>query len=590
MAKSQYEEITDPAILAKLNAPEKSQYEEIKDPAILAKLNAPEETSQGAPGGFSSYLTSHPLDSLIGLMRFRQGLLGTPSKIAKYFSPEVAKKLKPSDKYLKAVEALAGPADTKTELTRSLYEAAPSLLAPEASLGKVGEGLEAIPYAGKYLKAALGGALPQAGIAYTQADDSPGKSALEAGGTMAPFSALSTALKSENPLTRILAKGLGMSLGGAAGYEGAKHAGFGEPTSIAAGALGAALGKGGKKNRADIIKSMTEGIEGTPYKENLERAKRLEFTYLTPAEAGLNPFTGAKQGSVGYTEKGAKLLWEKGEERLGSEEKAITKFFDTIHGPEEKLAQEKFFDIADPKTVNSEAIEGFKQDENIKDAIKNVTNEPAYREELKNVPDNSLEYWRKISEHLGDKAQTAPRKMARLIKDSQIKIRDKLDIVSKDYTKGRALSEREHKREALEKAFNRKDFTGNSFAAVMKNKKFYNDLMFGLRNVPEAQQQLEDLAAISKNLITVPSVKTAAKLKQTSMAEERSTAQRIGNSLQEFFSGGTHDTTAIELITNPKWAHELEKIKDMPNTYDKSAKFADLLGRALVNAENKIKD
>jgi hypothetical protein len=173
-----------------------------------------------------------------------------------------------------------------------------------------------------------------------------------------------------------------------------------------------------------------------------------------------------------------------------------------------------------------------------------------------------------------------------------------LDTASPAYKEGRQLAERGIVRREIEDLFNKKDETGtNLFKTLLSNKRDYRELQDRFRrlektsNSPEqvksmknAQQQLEDMRLIFGRLINIPTAKTAEALSRTSMSKERSSTQTAMRHLQELLSGGKYDKAAVELITNPKWADELEKLKKITTTDKIIGAFHNLMGKAGAQA------
>jgi len=82
-------EVTDPQILAQLNAPEETQgYKEVTDPQILAQLNAPEDAVDNVPRGTSdnsSFMGDVGKHALAGLASFGRDVINIPPSIGKIF-------------------------------------------------------------------------------------------------------------------------------------------------------------------------------------------------------------------------------------------------------------------------------------------------------------------------------------------------------------------------------------------------------------------------------------------------------------------------------------------------------------------------
>lgn len=499
-------------------------------------------------------------------------------------------------------EMLGIPQEQKN-LADKLIQFAPeigvSLALPESRLGKVGDILEKLPAWGKYLKTGLGNAVSQGLFAASQSPEDQGKAALEAGSIAAPFSALSEAIRSGNPTVRNISRALGALGAGGLGYAGAKSIGANEPTADIAALLGGALGGRGGSIERRVRENVLKGVEGTDYQEPLEAAKRLGLTYITPAEASGNSFTGGVQGTIGKTEKGARLLYEKGKERAASEESAIDKLLGNIYAPE-KLEERKnaLYEAAGKKELPKSILDEFKGNEIYKEALRTVRKEPVYKEKLKGVPENSIEYVNQVKEALDDMIAKKPKKEAAIIRDTKNNLLDKLDEISPEYRQARQLAERGIVRKEIEELFNKKDETGtNLFKTLLSNKKDYRNLQERFKrleekastpdqkqNMKDAQQQLEDMRLIFGRLINIPTAKTAEALARTSMSKDRSDTQTVMRYIKELLSGGRYDKAAVELMTNPKWADELDKVSEITKKDKLLAAFHNLLGKAGAQA------
>lgn len=484
---------------------------------------------------------------------------------------------------------LLNPEATGAEnIGQSLGQLVPSIVAPEAKLGLAGEALGQLPRAGSYIQKALAQGLPQAAIAALQSKESPGRAAALAGGTQAPFSILSEALKSGSPAVRTAGKIGGALAGGGLGYEVGKATGLPYAGS-ALGVLGAALGGRGMGSARNASEKIKKGIAGTPYAENIEAAERLGLSHLTPAEASENPFLAAMQGGLGKTQEGAKILYKKGEERLSSEESAINKLLDTTF-KQEKLdpVARKMYEESYIHEVPTEKLAPFMENKVVQRAQRMVDNKPAYQESLKGISRNSIGYWDHVKQAMDDMIEKAPDKEARLIKQTKDKLVSEMDEVAPNYKEARSLWERKKTREDIEKVFNRKAMTGTSlYNGLLNNTKKFNEVRQKLRNVPEAQSQLDDMKKVFKNLVTVPTVKTAHALEKTSMNKPRSGAQYREDMLKDLLTNSKYDTSVIELITNPKWADEIHKLTEVSDKQKRAAQALNLLGKALAGEAGK---
>lgn len=477
-------------------------------------------------------------------------------------------------------------------------EVAPALLAPETEIPFLSKALMKLPAWGKYLKTALGNAVTQGAIAASQSPEDQGTAAIEAGSIAAPFSALSEAIKSANPTIRNIGRGLGALGAGGLGYYGAKSVGAPEPAADIAGLLGAALGGRGGSTERRVRENMLKGVEGTNYQEPLEAAKRLGLTYITPAEASANPFVGGTQGNIGKTEKGAKLLYERGKARTESEENAIENLFKNVFPKSLEERKNALYKYAEQIEVPEEKLAELKDNEIYKSALAHVKREPAYKEKLKGVSENSIEYLNQVKEAMDDMIEKAPEKEGRIIGETKNRMLKMLDSISPEYKEGRQLAERGIVRREIEDLFNKKDETGsNLFKTLLSNKRDYRNLQNRFRrleetattpeqehNMKKAQEQLEDMRLIFGRLINIPTAKTAEALSRGNTSKPKASLTKMMEYWQELMSGGKYDKAAVELITNPKWTDELDKLSEINQKDKLVAAFHNLLGKAGAQA------
>lgn len=488
---------------------------------------------------------------------------------------------------------LTGAATLSDKLIQGLAQFAPAIAAPEAQLGRAGQLIEKIPKAGKFIKSAIGNALPTSVYTATQEEESPFSEAAKAGATTLPFTALSQAIATKNPLIKALARAGLAGAGGGAGYLGAEALGLPKTAQLAAGGAGALLGGIGKNPKLEAQRQIKSAAKGTNYQDKLAAAERLGLTHLTPAEATGSPYLGAIQGNIGKSEDSSKLLYERGAARIESEKKAIDKLLNTTF-EKEKMEPEvaRLYKEAGSKMVPEDALESLKDNEVYKRAKNVAENKTAFKEGLKGVPENSIAYQDIINRSLNDMIQSAIKKgnndEARIMKQTQKHFLNKLDEVSPEFKEARALHERKEVRKTIEKAFDAKDMRGTTMYKVIENKTKYEDLLHHLRNVPAAQEQLKDMRLVFKDLINPPTVRTAAGKTSSGVNQERSTGKYYAEMLKQAFSGGKRDKMLVDLITNPKWAQDLKKIKDISNGKERAIKAINLLGK--VTATENVKD
>ena len=526
-----------------------------------------------------AWYSRYPRDLASGLLEGARGIGNIPHMLHLPYAPY----FEPTD--FNKIVGLKGEPGVVDNAFNILGQFAPALLAPEASLGKVGTALEKIPKYGKYIKSILGNAIPQSAYALTQDEDSPVKSAAEAGVVSAPFSAAATAVGSKSPLIRALGRMGAGSLGAAGGYFGAQALGLPQSLQNSAAAIGGGIGLVGKSPKSSVLKQIAEGIDGTNYKEKLAAAQRLGLSHLTPAEASGNPFLASLQGQTGKSEGGSKLLYERGQARVEQEKSAIDKLFNTIHTEELIPKTQKLYKQAYEAFVPEEKLMSLQDNEVYKRAQKIVNNKPAFKESLKGVDENSVAYLDHVKKAMDDMIETAERQgansEARIMKQTREKLLEVTDETAPVYKQARQQAERQITRRNLEKKVNEYDLKGtNFFRAALNNDKRFNELMHSVRNAPGAMEQLKDMRLIFRDLINPPSVRTSAGFTKAGMNQARNTKNAYIDMVKGLFKGKGYDAAMVNLITNPKWSDEIKKINKL-NGYDKKLmKTIQLMGKA----------
>lgn len=312
--------------------------------------------------------------------------------------------------------------------------------------------------------------------------------------------------------------------------------------------------------------------------ERMEAAKRLGLGYLTPAEATLSPYEAAKQGTIGRTSSGSKLLFQKGMQRTASEGTAINNLLDTIYNEKELEPQKKAaYDETMKASVPQEFIQEYKNDPVIEEAIKKLHNDPAYRKSLgiekpksgeEINPLDSFEYWDHVKRVLGDMEEAndsgqgrQPFKKSVIAKTRRDMVAD-MDAIKPEYEVARGIAERQFTRKKLEDVFDKKSMTINNFKSILGSKKSFNDVMNKLKAYPDAQQMLNDMKLLFGdtglgNLIPNDmSIRSATALKRTSMSEPRNKLDAMKQALDEKY-GKEHDVATINLMTDPDWLSRL---------------------------------
>lgn len=469
-------------------------------------------------------------------------------------------------------------------LTRFPVENADAFLAPELKIGM----LEKIPFAGRMLQKVVGNAIPQGTISAIHGGDPAVATA-----TQAPFSALSSLITSSNPYVKGAAR-LGMLGGGGyLGYKGAEGLGFeGAPAQGIGALLGAGAALLGANPQKMARETMLEGVDPANITTKLDAAKRLGLKYVTPAEIADNPFTAGVQGAAGKTKEGAQILYKEGKERQLSEKTAIKDFFNTVFNKTDKTAtgnlatKDRLYKEAYQARISQNFVHELNDNEIYKAARAEVERNPVYKEALKGVPEDSFAYQDQIKRALGDLEEGAKGANGKATNESRLykaftkDYLKKLDKIEPKYKAARALAEREIAVNNMQAKLNESEINGtNFFRHILKNDNKFDKLRHSLRNVPGAQQKLDDMRLIFPNLINPPSIRTAAGLAKTSMDKQRSSVQDAVNKIMNTVTSGRYDKAAIQLITNPKWDQEMASIKAISDSRLRAAKMVDLLGR-----------
>lgn len=457
---------------------------------------------------------------------------------------------------------------------------------PEANLGKVGAALSKIPKAGNYIQKILSQGIPQAGYAAAMANpNEKTQAALTAGATMAPFSVASEFAKSTSPAARLAAQGIG-AIGG---YELGKHSTeaigaspqFGDLAGVIAGALGAR----GMTSPRMMQQRLTEGMNPEVVKERMAAANRLGLEYLSPAEASLNPFLGSRQGALGTTSEGSRMMYERAQKRLASEEKAINDLLESIYSESSmKPKMDILYKEAKSTVLPAEFSNKFKDNEIIKKAQKDIESSPAYREELKNLNKDSIGYWDLVKEAIYDLEEKAPKRERKIYSNARRSLVEDIDKYNPLYKEARSIAERKITREKLEKAFDKADPSGKSFFKALSSKEKFEKLQHNLRNVPEAQSRLKDMRMLFGDLINPPTVRGAAALEKTSMNKPRSSIQAASDAIQNSLTKGKYDKELIDFVTNPNWDMMMADLNKISNKQERMAKFLEYFGKAAAQS------
>lgn len=465
------------------------------------------------------------------------------------------------------------------ELAQGIGQYGPSVLVPEANLGKVGQLVKSIPKADSLLSKILGEGISQGAYSAIQNPEDRVGSGIESGIATSPFTIASEAIGSSNPLAKFIARAAVGAGTGALTGEALKQAGMGNYESILGGAL---AGIGGAKaiNKKAFLENLTKGVDPDVAAERLDAAKKLGLTYLTPAEAGLSPMAARAQGALGRGTN-AQLLYQKGLGRIDSEKNAINDLLTKIYDPESMGPQiSKLYQDSAQTVVPAEVMDKFSDNAIVNKAKDSIDKSPAFQESLKNVPKDSLGYWDLVKQAIGDLEESAPSNEARIIGQTRRDLTSNLDDLSPDYQAARRLYERKATRMGLEKVFDRKEVNGKNFYQALASQNKFDDLLSHLNQVPEAKDNLIAMRSIFKDLIGPPTISTAKGTEERGLFEHRNMGNLLQSVTDHLFSGGKNSEDAINFITSPDWHEQMKSIDAIPDKNLKAAAFITNFGRA----------
>lgn len=527
-----------------------------------------------------------------GVAQFGHQLINVPSNLASMLGDkESAETLsfRPGYNYR---EALGLPEEQN--IADMLIGLTPEMMAgmalPGANLGKAGQLISKIPGAGKYLQAMLSQSLPQAGLAGAMSSpENAGESALMAGATQAPFSALSQLAMSPKPQYQKVASTLGGLAGGALGGYGLSELGAPGYVSAPAGIALGALGAKGLGTKGMMMQELAGGKNNALAKERLDAAKRIGLEFLTPEEAYNSPYLARKQGQLGRTEEGSELLYDKFQKRIESESNAISKVLKQIHDPEIMGPEAtRLYKEAYRTKVNPEFTKKFENNRLINSAKKRVRENEAYQHALEGVPENSLEYLDHVKLALDDMIEAAPDKEARIIRNVKKEFVEGLDKLSPEYKQARALEERKFARQGLEEAFDKTNInSGHAFYKALKSKEDFEKLMHNLRNVPEAQDKLKDMRELFKDFRKESTINKVRGLEQVGMKQNRNSVDKLMHIFENMFTGGKFDKEAVDFITSKDWDKQLAEINKITDKQKRMAKIIEVFGKGVAQSSAK---
>jgi len=448
---------------------------------------------------------------------------------------------------------------TKENILRAIPQLAGAAAVPEANLGKLSEVVKSLPGLGKYLAPALEMALPQAAYSgITAPEGSRQKEAITSGLIAAPFGALS------EPIGKL-----------------GKLASFLSPKDRALKAVQTAVGETGG---------------ATPV---LEAAQRQGIPFVTPGEATGYRFQEGIESQLGRTPEVSRQLDKAELAREAALGQSIEKLKSNIYNPSELDAlKNNLYKEVNNVLVPEGKIEKLYDNDIFKSVMGTLKNTPDFTQATKGLPENSIGYLDKVKQYLGNKQFTRENKLfgqkgidnirkdlINVLDEASPKYLDSAGNPKSIYGQARGLAERDIARSNLEDAFNSKPMNAENFSKYLQNKETYNELKGHLRDIPEAQSQLDDLKTITDKL-------NQFKINQAASREGREVLKGPGlekvsdiwnKPISKTFNkiwGNRYDKAMADLITNPNWANELKNISKINQKEKLASSLVNLIGKA----------
>lgn len=391
--------------------------------------------------------------------------------------------------------------------------------------------------------------------------------------------ALTSLMKTPNPLVKgaaraALGAGIGYGLNGTTGAE------YGAAAGLSAPFVANKLGIGGKQAGLETL----EHINPESVRPAVEAGNRLG-TPITPAEASENPNIGRLEAKYGKNGEAAALKTDIGLDRIKRQKSAINNLLNTVY--DKSIISDNnirnLYKKSYESNVSDEILSTLKSDLLINFAFDKVKKSPVLSKDLEGISENNYAYLDQVKRALDDMKSKAKRagenNEARIIGKTNNDLVSLLDKGSPDYAIARQEAQKRITRNKIKKYMKNENIKGSVFyKKVLENDENFEGLLSSLKNVPEAQNQLKDMRLAWKNLINIETPRGAAGKEENSMTRARATVQ----ALEDIFYNMTGQKTNIKglnFIHNPKWIDEFNSIYKMKNKENRTAKYANLIGK-----------
>lgn len=318
-------------------------------------------------------------------------------------------------------------------------------------------------------------------------------------------------------------------------------------------------------------------------------------TPLRPSEASKNPFIAGQEGRFTRTSEAAYENVKSGMERTDNEKKAINKLLSTIYdksaASDNKI--KSLYEQAARWNLKPEIVNQLKEDPLISNAFDEVSKDPAWQRNLKNVDENNIAYLDKVKRELYDKEKgmkkTAPGK-ANEYKEARDSLVNTMDNAVPIYKKARNAAELKITRNNIQNKLQKSEVSGSEFFnKIIKNDQKYKELNHSLRNVPEAQQQLQDMKDSWHSLINIEKPNTASYQSEKSLNQARGSLEKIEQYWNQL-TGKKKNLEAVKFIRSGKWFNELQKANVSGKNKEFDKVLSNILGKIAPGSLNSIKE
>lgn len=392
----------------------------------------------------------------------------------------------------------------------------------------------------------------------------------------------------DNKLLSALARAAG---GGAIGY------GLGDKTGAE---IGAGIGLGAPKTLELLgkgkIKPGQETLKGINYEEvlpSVESANKLG-TPLTPAEASRNPVIGSLQGGYARTNEAAAENVRLGMERKENEKKAITSLLDDIY--DRSISSDnninELYRNSYKYSLKPHIIDYLKEDPLINEAFDKVEENTRWKRKLQGVSENNYAYLDKVKKSLSDEEKSLMKsgrlEEAKEVTEARKSLEQIMDNNNPYYKNARSEAQKKIVRRQMEKKLKSKEINGSNFyKTFISNENNYKELHNSLKNVPEAQEKLNDMKQAWHSLINIQKPSTSSYRAETGLEQSRARFSELYEAINNFL-GLKKNKKAIQYIRSDKWIKDLKNMNLETNSNKKEEIMSNIFGKLFPGSLSMI--